>query len=893
MRFTFRVLLVLFIGAVFSGSLFAANDLTPQEALQKLKDGNARYVLGNSIHPNLNQARRDQTSTKGQYPFATIIGCSDSRVPVELVFDAGLGDIFPIRVAGNVSDVDEVGSIEYGVEHLHTPIFVVLGHTGCGAVTAVARGDEVHGSIPALVDNIIPAVEKAKHEHGDTFSQELLASAIQHNVWQSIDDLLKRSPGTVKLVEEGKLIIVGAVYDLATGRVNWMGAHPDQAALISRYGSTGGGHAAASASHGSDDVSTVASSHGSETGSTNTASLHGGNTEKSNMGKSTFILLAIFVLAVYFLLVNPKTALKLKLRARILALAAVLLMLLAGTGTLAYLSMSSIGGELHSIAAEDIPLTNLMAGIDGEAMGQTILLERLLKTAYEKGTYSAEAKEEIAQLEYEIDELSVNVDAHFKEAEQLCEEVIRTEEDAAIITEFKSLLGSISDLEKQHIVFEGHAVELFDHINNGRMQEVGASEKMIEDELTNLDEEIAVVLLEIEQFTAQAALKAENHEKEAVRLIIILVLASVLIGVMLSTIIARNVMNQLGAEPEEVAYIAERVAEGDLTIDVASIGINKGAMKSIANMVERLTDVVSNVMTGATNITDASQQLSSTSEELSQGANEQASSVEEVSSTMEQIAANIQQNMENSQQTEIVSAKAESGVNEVAEQAKQSTVANKTISQKIMIVSDIAFQTNILALNAAVEAARAGEHGRGFAVVAAEVRKLAERSKVAAEDIVGLAEEGLRLSEGAGVRMMETLPSIEKTTKLVKEISAASVEQNNGANQINSAVQQLNTVTQQNASASEELASGAEEMVSQAEILKEQVEFFKLKGRDQRQSTTVRKSPASIREPQTAQKKEGEASPKSAVKFKSVPSNGSVKLNMSNGSDSDNGFEKY
>jgi methyl-accepting chemotaxis protein len=213
---------------------------------------------------------------------------------------------------------------------------------------------------------------------------------------------------------------------------------------------------------------------------------------------------------------------------------------------------------------------------------------------------------------------------------------------------------------------------------------------------------------------------------------------------------------------------------------------------------------------------------------MSQGASEQASSVEEVSSTMEQIAANVEQNTENAQQTEKISISAQMGISEVSEGANKAVEASRVIAQKIQIINDIAFQTNILALNAAVEAARAGEHGKGFAVVAAEVRKLAERSKVAADEIVGLTQNSLELAEGAGSKMAEILPDIEKTTKLVQEIAAASLEQNNGAGQVNSAVQQLNSVTQQNAAASEELATNAEELASQAQQLKDLVSYFKV-----------------------------------------------------------------
>lgn len=275
---------------------------------------------------------------------------------------------------------------------------------------------------------------------------------------------------------------------------------------------------------------------------------------------------------------------------------------------------------------------------------------------------------------------------------------------------------------------------------------------------------------------------------------------------------------------------ANSIADGDLTKEIQisqrdEVGV---LIDALNRMNAKLKDITSSVLAGMEAITSSSQQLSSTAQDLSQGASEQASSVEEVSSTLEEISANIEQNSDNAQQTEKISLEAEEGINAVANKAQKATQANSAIADKINIINDIAFQTNILALNAAVEAARAGEHGKGFAVVAAEVRKLAERSKVAADEIVSLAEESLALSEEAGVQMKDTLPNVENTTRLVQEISAASLEQNNGASQINNAVQQLNTVTQQNAAASEELATSAEELSSQSEQLKDLVSFFKV-----------------------------------------------------------------
>jgi methyl-accepting chemotaxis protein/carbonic anhydrase len=223
--------------------------VTPAQALKKLQDGNARFVSGKLRHPNLNASRMKQTFTGGQHPFATVMTCSDSRVPVEAVYDAGIGDVFVIRVAGNVSDTDEIGSIEYGVNHLGTPVMVVLGHRSCGAVTAVVTNAEVHGSIPPLVDNIIPAVAKAQSQNPNLHGTDLVPAAVTANVWQSIEDLIARSSATRDRIKSGKLIVVGAVYDLANGKVEWLGQHPTQSQVLAAATSSGG-HGAAASSHG-------------------------------------------------------------------------------------------------------------------------------------------------------------------------------------------------------------------------------------------------------------------------------------------------------------------------------------------------------------------------------------------------------------------------------------------------------------------------------------------------------------------------------------------------------------------------------------------------------------------------------------------------------------------
>ncbi len=321
--------------------------------------------------------------------------------------------------------------------------------------------------------------------------------------------------------------------------------------------------------------------------------------------------------------------------------------------------------------------------------------------------------------------------------------------------------------------------------------------------------------------------------------------ANILIGVGVYIYI-----NNLLKKPLERSIMqVNELSEGNLNIEIQKseskneLGI---LSNSLLNLTNRLKTIISTITDNADNVLNASQQMSSSSEELSQGANEQASSIEEISSTMEEISANIQQNSQNAQQTYKISLEANDGIKEVAKRASNAVGANKEIAEKIGIVNDIAFQTNILALNAAVEAARAGEHGKGFAVVATEVRKLAERSKVAAEEIVALAQKSLELAEGAGEVMMRVLPKIENTTLLVQEISAASLEQSNGTIQVNNAIQQLNNVTQQNASSSEELASSAEELAAQAEELREAISFFSTASGENRENLKAKNKSEAI-----------------------------------------------
>ncbi len=221
----------------FGGMAYASGGesaVTPDHALKNLKEGNERFVSGKSQNPRRDAKRRAETVSGGQHPFAIILSCADSREPVEILFDQGIGDLFVVRVAGNVADVDELGTMEYGADHLGSPLIVVLGHSKCGAVTAVVKGEHVHGNIPQLVDNIIPAARKVK-DKGVT-GDAAIPEAIKANVMQSIEDTFMNSEILRGRVAAGKLKIVGAVYDLEKGAIEWLGEHPDQGKLVAGEG---------------------------------------------------------------------------------------------------------------------------------------------------------------------------------------------------------------------------------------------------------------------------------------------------------------------------------------------------------------------------------------------------------------------------------------------------------------------------------------------------------------------------------------------------------------------------------------------------------------------------------------------------------------------------------
>lgn len=352
---------------------------------------------------------------------------------------------------------------------------------------------------------------------------------------------------------------------------------------------------------------------------------------------------------------------------------------------------------------------------------------------------------------------------------------------------------------------------------------------------TSLDADVRQGVEDVRSHMDTVSVSARDGAELVMRLLALALILSFVVMLVVSVLIVLRVGQRVSSAMYLVVEQLRYIKEGDLITEVSFSAQQQQNRDETGKMVrltqevrEKLRELISAVETSAGKVLGSSRSVNVASRQIAEGANSQASSSEEVSSAMEQMAANIDQNAENAQQSERVSANVSEVLKEVLERGRETEVAVTEIANKIAIVSEIAGQTNILALNAAVEAARAGEHGRGFAVVASEVRKLAERSGAAADEVQQLVNQAVTVTEQVNRSLSEIRPGVEKSVQLSREVATSSMEQRNGAEQVNNALQLLNNVSQANASSSDKLAQDADRLSTLSHELNEVVSYFKV-----------------------------------------------------------------
>ena len=508
-----------------------------------------------------------------------------------------------------------------------------------------------------------------------------------------------------------------------------------------------------------------------------------------------------------------KMTLKLKLAAAFSAI----LLLTAILGVVGIMKMSTINDQSTEIASNWMPSIDAVHRINTSTSDLRIKEFRHVVSTDAASMRAAETAIE-------------DILAEMRKERNAYEKLISSPEEKAIYDRFSASFDKYMERHNQFIALS-------------RQNQNEAATALLFETTALYDEYSAELLTLVKMNTdggQQASAQGDAVYSQSRTLFIAIIVIALVVGVAAALFVTRSILKQIGGEPDYARDVMREIAGGNLSVAVnTKPNDNDSLLAGTRDMVAKLKGVIGEVAGAARNVASGSEQMAAGAEQLSQGATEQAASTEEASSSVEEMAANIKQSADNASQTEEIARQSSANAEVSGKAVSEAVIAMETIAEKIMIVQEIARQTDLLALNAAVEAARAGEHGRGFAVVAAEVRKLAERSQAAAQEISGLSGNTVKAAQSAGEMLTKLVPDIRKTAELVAEIAGASNEQNAGAAQINQAIQQLDRVTQQNTSAAEEMSSTAEELSSQADQLSSAISYFRLDGNEGAARPTV------------------------------------------------------
>jgi len=826
---------------VCGSTLALAAKPSPDEAISLLKAGNARFVSGNAIHPNADGARLAQAGreNQGDHAYATVMTCSDSRVPVEILFDAGVMDTFVIRVAGNVSDTDEIGSIEYGLAHVNTPVMVVLGHTQCGAVTAVTHA--VHGTghalernIPPLVDNIEPAVRKAMELHSNIHGDDIIPYAIEENVWQSIEDLFMQSPSTRELVHSGKTKVIGAIYDVGSGDINWLPESKSLEILAqveanparAMNAMADGGHSDASA-HSSASSDTTDHSKEVTTGERSEVQAiiakikqgSGASSEytkevvSAGMGNVLFtygfpllILLIAGVLAMFLSRTkgeNGESKLRVLLGTKILSGFSFLIVIIVGMGVYAINSLGTIGDHVGELAEEVIPVTNIVANIEKFQLEQVIAIERVFRFSDQEDNHSKEMVEK--SYEHYL-EFGGEVDEHLIEVTALLEKIpAMNQEDADSMAH---TVNTVRKIEEHSRVFDELGEAAVTLLKAGKINQAHLLEESVEEAAETVDQEIEALMLSLEEDTTALSHETEDLEHAAARMQLILVILGAIIGFVSAFFLTLKIVQPI----RKAVDYSHLVASGDLSTTFDYSGQDEvGSLADALNkMTVSLKAMMTSIQEGSIHLSDSAGTLSGTSSQMSANAEQTsgkattvAAAAEEMSVNMNSVAAaaeqaatnvnivaaaaeemtsTIDEITKNTAQTSSISERAVAQADSASDKVNELGAAAMEISKVTETITEISEQTNLLALNATIEAARAGEAGKGFAVVANEIKDLAKQTAEATLEIKAKIE-------GVQQSTKDTVDEISEITKVINEVNtmtssvAAAIEEQSAATQ--------------------------------------------------------------------------------------------------------------